>query len=264
MPTPPPVPQQTPTPPPAPSPAPVVVGGGNAPLVSIPGAPQTVQELIALRVRASELSRQLSSARSRRDMLARRIDRGDPDAQGLQKQVTFLDDRILSLEKAIDQNGQLIANAAPGVLNQETSHFPVPISNFPRPRMDPTPIFIVFILFVLAPLAVGFVWRSVRRTAAPTLPAGWNEHLQRMDRLEQAVDTIAIEIERISEGQRFLTKTLADGRSAGGVPQRAPEPVAVPASGQGLEPKALGAGPMNGVPVAGRDAVAEKAGTSGK
>ena len=34
----------------------------------------------------------------------------------------------------------------------------------------------------------------------------------RMRRLEQAVDAIAIEIERISEAQRFQTKLLAEGR----------------------------------------------------
>lgn len=33
---------------------------------------------------------------------------------------------------------------------------------------------------------------------------------QRLARLEQAVDAIAVETERISEGQRFATKLLAD------------------------------------------------------
>jgi hypothetical protein len=33
---------------------------------------------------------------------------------------------------------------------------------------------------------------------------------QRLERLEQAVDTIAIEIERISENQRFTTKLLSE------------------------------------------------------
>lgn len=254
--------EQGPVPPPAPAPAvppaPAIVGAGG-PTISIPGVPQTAQELMALRMRGEELAQQLVSARIRRDQLARHVSRGDADVQGLQQQITYLDSRILNLEKAIDQNGQLIANAAPGVLAQMPGRFP--IQNFSRSRMDPTPIFIVFILFVLAPLAIGFVWRSVRRSTAPTLPAGWTEHLQRMDRLEQAVDTIAIEIERISEGQRFLTKTLADRASAanGGVPQRAPEPVAVPGGADG--PKALGAGAMNAVPVAEREAVGARATT---
>ena len=33
---------------------------------------------------------------------------------------------------------------------------------------------------------------------------------QRLARLEQAVESIAIEVERISEGQRFVTKLLAE------------------------------------------------------
>jgi hypothetical protein len=33
---------------------------------------------------------------------------------------------------------------------------------------------------------------------------------QRLERIEQAVDAIAVEMERVSEGQRFTTKLLAD------------------------------------------------------
>jgi hypothetical protein len=45
----------------------------------------------------------------------------------------------------------------------------------------------------------------------------------RLERLEQAVEAIAIEIERVSEGQRFVTKMLSD-RARG-----APESVPIPA-----------------------------------
>ncbi|MDB4898384.1 MAG: hypothetical protein JWN53_192 [Gemmatimonadetes bacterium] len=33
---------------------------------------------------------------------------------------------------------------------------------------------------------------------------------QRLERIEQAVDAIAVEMERVSEGQRFTTKLLAE------------------------------------------------------
>jgi hypothetical protein len=46
-----------------------------------------------------------------------------------------------------------------------------------------------------------------RSKAAAELPKGLD---QRLERIEQAVDAIAIEVERISEGQRFTTKLLAD------------------------------------------------------
>lgn len=40
----------------------------------------------------------------------------------------------------------------------------------------------------------------------------------RMARLEQAVEAIALEVERISEGQRFTTKLLSDRAAAERIP----------------------------------------------
>jgi hypothetical protein len=42
-----------------------------------------------------------------------------------------------------------------------------------------------------------------------------------MTRLEQAVEAIALEVERISEGQRFTTKLLADRAAAERLPATA-------------------------------------------
>jgi hypothetical protein len=44
----------------------------------------------------------------------------------------------------------------------------------------------------------------------------------RLERMEQALDTIAIEIERISEGQRFTTKLLSErsDKKLGETPER--------------------------------------------
>jgi hypothetical protein len=46
----------------------------------------------------------------------------------------------------------------------------------------------------------------------------------RLERMEQAIDSIAIEVERISEGQRFTTKLLAERNNQAGsnVPTRQP------------------------------------------
>lgn len=46
--------------------------------------------------------------------------------------------------------------------------------------------------------------RAKRRNDIPAMDD------RRLQHLEQAIDAIAIEIERISEGQRFTTKLLAD------------------------------------------------------
>ena len=47
---------------------------------------------------------------------------------------------------------------------------------------------------------------------------------ERLTRIEHAIDAMAIEVERISEGQRFVTKLLAERSSA---------PPELPASAQG-------------------------------
>lgn len=44
----------------------------------------------------------------------------------------------------------------------------------------------------------------------------------RFDRLEQAVEAVALEMERVSEGQRFVTKLLADRRSSSSSPSPIP------------------------------------------
>jgi hypothetical protein len=42
----------------------------------------------------------------------------------------------------------------------------------------------------------------------------------RLTRLEQAVDAIAVEVERISESQRFATKLLAEHRGSASLPSQ--------------------------------------------
>src|SRR5207237_1148906 len=85
---------------------------------------------------------------------------------------------------------------------------------------------VLSIIFVLSPLAVGVGRAIFRRSNKPAVPPQvLTETAQRLERLESSVDAIAIEIERISEGQRFVTKLLSDGQAAPmlGSGQRAPE-----------------------------------------
>ena len=85
-----------------------------------------------------------------------------------------------------------------------------------------------FALIFIGAGSVGFARTLWRRPTQPALPpAALAETAQRMERLEGAVDTIAIEIERISEGQRFVTKLLSEGQRgpALGAGQRNPDTV---------------------------------------
>jgi hypothetical protein len=65
--------------------------------------------------------------------------------------------------------------------------------------------------------------------------ASASEIAPRLDRIEQAVEAIAIEVERISEGQRYTTKSIAELRglpapNQAGWPSGAREPERVPAA----------------------------------
>jgi len=59
------------------------------------------------------------------------------------------------------------------------------------------------------PLARAFARRMERESKTKLAP----EVTSRLERIEQAVDAIAIEVERISEGQRFTTKLLTERAS---------------------------------------------------
>jgi hypothetical protein len=87
---------------------------------------------------------------------------------------------------------------------------------------------ILSIIFIMFPLAVGAARAIFKRSARPgPPPAVFTETAQRLERLEASVDAIAIEIERVSEGQRFVTKLLSESQPAPmlGAGQRKPESV---------------------------------------
>lgn len=67
----------------------------------------------------------------------------------------------------------------------------------------------IMMVVVFGPLARAVARRIDKRTVATpaAVPA---EVAQRLAAIEQAVDSVAVEVERISEGQRFTTKLLSD------------------------------------------------------
>ena len=64
------------------------------------------------------------------------------------------------------------------------------------------------------PIIRAFTRRFVDRP--PTAPSISADVQDRLERIEQAIDTVAIEVERISESQRYLTKLMAEPRALPG------------------------------------------------
>ncbi len=76
------------------------------------------------------------------------------------------------------------------------SHDLIPITMF----------MMVAVMAIGVPLARGFA-RRLEQGGPPKMSP---DVLARLERMEQAIDSIAVEVERISEGQRFTTKLLAE------------------------------------------------------
>ncbi|WP_291159583.1 hypothetical protein [Gemmatimonas sp. UBA7669] len=142
---------------------------------------------------------------------------------GLETRLKETDARILGVEQLIAEADLAVAKAAavPGAV--------VPPPPPPRQSGPPDEVFmipIVFTIFVLMPIAVAYarrIWKKSSVAPAPLPPA----FLDRIDQMGQAMDSMAEEVERIGEGQRFLTRVMSDqGRQLG---QGAAQPIPVPA-----------------------------------
>ena len=212
--------------PPATHAAPVIAGVPG--VTFVPATALTARDVAALRARASELANQLNSATGRRRDVQHSLKNATgADKAGLEQRLAVLDTRIARLEGDIDENGSQLASLA---ANRSTTGPAFPGDNFPRSRVmnNLVPIVIVFTIFVLSPIALSISRMLWRRGSLPRQAAQSPENAQRLERMEQAIDTIAIEIERVSEGQRFVTRLMADRQNALGVGQQPAQPIAIP------------------------------------
>jgi hypothetical protein len=144
------------------------------------------------------------------------------------------------------RQSQLVVQARPG--------FP-PMNN--RRQFDPdlaAGLMFAFIFAVLMPMSIAMA-RRIWRGSKPSVVARSDDTLTpRFDRLEQAVDAIAIEVERISEGQRFVTKVMTERPGTVRQPS-VPESNDAASLGEAKPFLALGAGPIEPIRMAERQAV---------
>jgi hypothetical protein len=207
---------QIPTPPTPPTPPsmPVIRVGGPDRITNIefPARPLTARDIAALKARRSELSTQLESATSRRNSLAGRLVNADGvNKAGLEQRIQLLDNRILQLETDLAETGRQLSSAPAG-LSSSGGFASNPLGLNPNQITGISIVGIIGMTFIALPIALAIarnMWRRGSRHAAAATPSP--ESAQRMERLEQAVDAIAIEIERVSEGQRYMTRLLAEG-----------------------------------------------------
>lgn len=77
--------------------------------------------------------------------------------------------------------------------------------------------FTTIVLGLGIPLVRAYVRRKEIEGARPRLEPGVDD---RLERIEHAIEAMAVEVERISEGQRFVTRLLSE--RSGRAPERLP------------------------------------------
>lgn len=125
--------------------------------------------------------------------------------------------------------------------------------------MDPDlAVILPFILgmALILPISIAFARRILRGSPRPTAGVVTTDIAPRLDRLEHAIDAIAIEMERVSEGQRFMTKIMAERPSS--APASAGAGADANHGDYGAAMRALGAGAAESIAMPERESVRQR------
>lgn len=194
------------------------------------GVPQTPAEVRGVQIKIRELNDELQTAAERRNSVAGRLREMDVDARpGYIERLAALDKRILTIENELTIAAQQLAAAPASALATSSAVQPqsaeaIAARAASQVANDLVPIVAIISVFFLAPLAITisrFIWKrsSPRERSAPAVDVGTQ---QRLDQLQQCVDTIAIEVERISENQRYVTRLLSERQVGPGAAEAIP------------------------------------------
>lgn len=178
----------------------------------LPG-PSAVYE--GLRAQRQELGTQLAQLDGTRMEITSQLNDLPPGGTGrkaLETRLTDIDGRIATVDKMLATNEAQLAQA---------SAVPGAVVEPPRIiRQGPPEEAIVlggmFMLTVLLPISIAFARRIWRKSAAAASSFP-REIADKLNRMEQALEATSVEVERIGEGQRFLTRLLTEAEGARGL-----------------------------------------------
>lgn len=174
----------------------------------IPGGPYTAQEMYEAAQAQRRLIRdQLNTVEGEREEVAQQLRQPGVqgvDKEGLEQHLRTLDIRILDLR-------QQLADAQ--LRESQVAALPGSTQKSPQQRQEEQFEMLLvagtIVTLVLGfPLVVGYA-RRMWRKAAVTLSMT-PELDRRLDAIDRSIEATALEVERIGEGQRFVTQLLAN------------------------------------------------------
>ena len=186
----------------------------GVPVVVKPGVDAAQAVYRAFNAQRQELAGQLDHLEDKRRGMTNQLreqSTGGADKIGIEQRIAEIDKRIADVDKQLAAADQAVAKAAaiPGAVQQPPE----------RRERDgpPEEVYVLGGMFIVAavlfPLSVALARRIWRRGAAAAI-AFPQELAERLTRVDQAIDSIAIEVERIGEGQRFVTRVMSENGRA--------------------------------------------------
>jgi hypothetical protein len=145
-----------------------------------------------------------------------------PERKPLEDRLTSIDTRLKAVDQMMAGNAAQLAQAAaiPGAIVEHAP--PRVIRN--GPPEEAYVVGTIFMLITLLPLSIALARRIWRRSAA-VVTSFPKELSDRLLRLEHVAEATSLEVERIGEGQRFLTKLFTEGEGARALGAGAARPV---------------------------------------
>lgn len=192
--------------------------------------PPDQHEMHTLIGKRSELAAQLEALTERREEVADQLHGAETAARpGLLARLGALDERIAKLEQEILEADDAIAAAvSAGIVappspdeEGETTEQRWDMHGFPEEAVAVIAGEAIFFL-LLGIILYQIGWRRARSRFS----RGGPEDSGRIDQLQNSVDAIAVEIERISEGQRYVSKLVNEASQ--------PDVVATSAQGEAI------------------------------
>jgi|ERR1051325_756790 DNA repair exonuclease SbcCD ATPase subunit len=173
----------------------------------------------------SELREQLDRVQGERNDLQEQYQQAssDADKKGLDARIQTMDQRITALDKAIADADAAVAKAAavPGAYTEPPREAPT------GPPDEAYVLGGIFMIVIAFPIALAFA-RRIWKKSVQTVIQIPQELYDRFSRLDQAIDSMAIEVERIGENQRFLTKMQTEQKALAAGPAQRVERAEVP------------------------------------